>query len=235
MSRVHASLVVAALSALAGCYGPENEFNKFNFRCAQSSEGICIKDEGPTMMTGDCTPPDGNNPDHLARLQGMFFLAISSGIPTAELFPTMQQTEVSDPTPQPDGTVQITIRSRPVAACDPSMNIEDFGDPRDYIIQSDGTLVVDPGEVTIPIAGNPILPAPIRSQVLLTSRICMEVDDFRCGTTKGELFEPVMAELDGTFAQVRVEMHGEVPDPMPINCEMTPADPVDMFPVCAAP
>ncbi len=234
MSRVHAPLITVTLTAfLGGCYGPENEFNKFNFRCQQASEGICVEDPEPVGPMGDCTPPDATNPDDVARLQGIFFLAISSGIPSADLFPTMQQTEISDPTPQPDGSIRITIRSRPVAACEPSMNIEDFGDPSDHLIQPDGTLMVDPGEVTIPAAGNPIIPSPIRSRVVLTSRICLEQEDFRCGTTVGELFEPVMAELNGTFAQVRVEVHGQVPEPIFLDCGMTEAEPLELFPVCA--
>ncbi len=233
MIRVRASLISVTVATLVGgCYGPENEFNKFNLRCGQASDGICAEPPTPPPPP-NCTPPDPNDPDDVAQLQGMFFLAISSGIPTAELFPTMQQVEVSDPTPQPDGTIRITLKSRPVAACDPTMNIEDFGDPDDFFVQPDGALVVDPGDVTIPLEGNPVIPAPIRSRVLLTSRICLESPNLRCGTTKGELFEPIMSELDGTFAQVRVDMHGQVPDPIVIDCSRTEAAHIEMFPVCA--
>ncbi len=231
MKRVIWCAGLVALSA--GCYGPENEFNKFNFRCGQATQSICVEAPPPDMDAGTCEVPGDPTPEDVDLVAGLYFIAIGSGIPTAELFPSMQQVQITDPEELPDHRIQINMASRAVAACDPSSNIEDFDPPRQFIIERDGTLVLALGEQSVPLPGNPIIPAPIRSDVTLTTQVCKNRPDFVCGTTQGQLFEPVMSELMGTFAMQRVQMHGEVPEQIFIDCSMTEAAPIAEFPVCA--
>lgn len=221
-----------ALLAL-GCYGPENEFNKFNYRCERTTDSICVeRTTGP--VDTDCEFPEDPTQEDLDLLMGTFFIGISSGIPTAELFPTMQQVEISNPVENADGTITISLASRAVAACDPSMPVEDFDPAREFTIQPDGSLTLPLGEQAVPTEGNAIIPAPIRSEVTLMTRVCRNRPDFICGTTVGQLFEPVMSELNGTFGLIRTSMHGEVPDPILLDCAETEAAPISEFPVCMA-
>lgn len=227
--RAWVGMGVAAL-ALGGCYDPEEEFEKFEFRCGRTTDGICAPDRLPDASAdaGVCSPPD----DDLSDIISKRFIAISSGIPTAETFPTMLQVEYMEAERMPDRSIRVVIRSRPVAACDPTTPVDDFSEPETHFIQEDGTAEFELAERTLPAEANPILPAPIRSQVTLTSKVCEEEKEFQCGTTRGQLFEPIMQELSGTFGQRIVQDHGEVPDPLLLDCFGTVASPISEFPTC---
>lgn len=222
---------------LMGCYDPEEDFERFEFRCnrAIGSENICVERVVSTACPDPCTFPNS------ADIPGTFFISISSGIPTAELFATMQQVEVLDAVDQPDGSITITMQSVAVQACDPSRPTEsnpgtpdDFGDPREFTIMPDATLELPLGEANVAADGNPVIPAPIRSDVTLRTCVCQEDTNFLCGSTSGELFEPVAQPLNGTFGMTRTSMHGEVPDPRFLDCDLTEAAPIAEYPVCTA-
>lgn len=247
--RPHVAAVIGGLVTL-GCYEPESEFEQFNFRCDRASDGICAEAPAASVGPDECLVPDVPNDDDVALVGGKFFTAIGSRIPTAELFPTMQQVEITNPVHFPEGCeirdgngvpindddcegIRLTVRSRAVEACNPSVPLSpEFEERGDFVIQQDGSLVLDFGEITIGGAGNAITQGPIRSETRLVTRVCTNRPDFICGAAVGQLFEPVALELDGTFALVRVDEHGEVPEKIFLDCEMTEAAPVGEFPTC---
>ncbi len=177
-----------------------------------------------------CPPPPGSVelPDP-STLPGLYFLALSTGIDTAEQFPILSQLEIDTAEAQPDSSVRGTLRYRGVAACEQTREVEAFSDSIEFHLTSEA-LVIDLPEHTFPLEANPILPAAQRWDIQLT--LTSTDPNLPCGRLTGEVYEPVMQSLQGTFAMHPVSAHGEVPAELYFACEMLPVASEQSRPAC---
>ena len=224
-----ALLALGTLGAAAAtaCFRPGEDFDEFNARCQKADGSVCNRSVVDPFADGGCQLPAAQD------VLGTFFLALSSGLPGSEQFPTLQLVRVTEAEAEGGGIrVEYTIRA--LSACDPTAFAEGSTErQRSAFVEPDGALLLDLGETTLPADANPLVPVDVTSHVTLETRACAGRMDALCGiVSEGVIKAPIMQTLDdGTFAMRRVADVGEVPATVVIDCGATPAL-LDQYPAC---
>jgi hypothetical protein len=190
---VHASLFALSLSATGACVDPQKTFDEFAERVPDAAPRDCVAGEG------------------LCDLSGSFLASI--------------QTPLGDPlrflatiefTPnEGGGTADVTLQAITAARCDKENPGEPAGEPvtiPDVPIDGDGAFTILAAGAMTDGAANPITCSPIVADIELCGRTqAADSDCILCGDVSGQVLQPIMTDLSGTFGSAKVAELGEDP------------------------
>lgn len=158
-------------------------------------------------------PPDaGENVGGLTEATGVHLLAIATFIdPDRPLLFTADVVVTPNPEPTPDnvGTISVTaqgLRCQYQMECD-KIPIGDVLPTITGTVKENGTFELDFGQQTVDGKANPISGRPITA--ILKLKGALKSDSLACGELGGQVFDPIMAPLDGTGSTFALTKQGE--------------------------
>jgi hypothetical protein len=153
------------------------------------------------------------------ELSGSFFLAASAAIaPTKPIVFLAQITG-------PSGT-SVGLSLQPLASADRATPIGAPVAGLQANVAANGAMTGGPYLLFVPGEANPITGIDLEMEVSLSGEFC-GASNFYCGNITGSVKKPIALDLEGsTFTLERVTDPSTYPEPPYINCQLTPADPV---------
>ncbi len=147
----------------------------------------------------------------LSDLTGVHLLAIATFIDPDR--PLLFKADVvlmpnSSPTPDNAGTLSVTaqaLRCQYQQVCD-KVPVGVVLPTVSAAVNENGEFLLDLGRLTVPGESNPISGRPITAILKLYGRI--QSDALACGGVGGEIFDPIMAPLDGTGSTFALTKQG---------------------------
>lgn len=212
--------VAATAALLLGCVDPDGELADFKerYKQAQGTAGAGGAGGAGGQDAGACTVPTAG------EIDGEYLFALSAVVnknKSNKNRPIMVHNTVT--TKDSGGSLAMDWSLQPLDKDDRKTPV---GAPlaiNDIVIGADGTFDVDPAELDVNGAANPLSGSDITADISSLKGSVCNLGGFYCGTVAGDVSKPLTLSLAGTTWTMEKIEGGVYPEPPKIDCAMNEA------------